>query len=65
MTILIDNTDDHEKNQLLLMNDRAQQELSPAFDVLPSGQAAVTPVRPVTTPPLSFRWCPRGSDALI
>ena len=37
--ILIDNTDDHEKNHVLLMNDRAEYELSPAFDVLPSGQA--------------------------
>ena len=37
--ILIDNTDDHEKNHVLLMNDRGEYELSPAFDVLPSGQA--------------------------
>lgn len=37
--ILMDNTDDHEKNHSLLMNDRAQYALSPAFDVLPSGQA--------------------------
>jgi serine/threonine-protein kinase HipA len=37
--ILIDNTDDHEKNQALLMTDAQQYELSPAFDVLPSGQA--------------------------
>lgn len=37
--ILIDNTDDHEKNHVLLMNDRAELELSPAFDVVPSGQA--------------------------
>ena len=37
--ILIDNTDDHEKNHALLMNDRGEYELSPAFDVLPSGQA--------------------------
>jgi serine/threonine-protein kinase HipA len=36
--ILIDNTDDHEKNHALLM--RAQHyELSVAYDVLPSGQA--------------------------
>ncbi len=37
--ILIDNTDDHEKNHVLLLNDRGEYELSPAFDVLPSGQA--------------------------
>jgi len=37
--ILIDNTDDHEKNHALLMNDRGEYELSPAFDVLPSGHA--------------------------
>ena len=37
--ILIDNTDDHEKNHVLLMNDRGEYELSPAFDVLPAGQA--------------------------
>ena len=37
--ILIDNTDDHEKNHALLVNDAAQYELSPAYDVLPSGQA--------------------------
>jgi serine/threonine-protein kinase HipA len=37
--ILIDNTDDHEKNHVLLLNDAQQYELSPAFDVLPSGQA--------------------------
>ena len=37
--ILIDNTDDHEKNHALLMTDAQQYELSPAFDVLPSGQA--------------------------
>jgi serine/threonine-protein kinase HipA len=36
--ILIDNTDDHEKNHALLMNDAGQYELSPAYDVLPSGQ---------------------------
>lgn len=36
--ILIDNTDDHEKNHVLLVNDAEQFELSPAFDVLPSGQ---------------------------
>lgn len=37
--ILIDNTDDHEKNHALLLTDRAEYELSPAFDVLPSGHA--------------------------
>ncbi|MDR7297476.1 serine/threonine-protein kinase HipA [Pelomonas aquatica] len=37
--ILIDNTDDHEKNHALLMNDAGDYLLSPAFDVLPSGQA--------------------------
>lgn len=37
--ILIDNTDDHEKNHALLVTDRQTYELSPAFDVLPSGQA--------------------------
>jgi serine/threonine-protein kinase HipA len=37
--IVIDNTDDHEKNHALLMNDRGEYELAPAFDVLPSGQA--------------------------
>lgn len=37
--ILIDNTDDHEKNHVLLLNDRHEYELSPAFDVVPSAQA--------------------------
>ncbi len=37
--ILIDNTDDHEKNHALLMTDRGEYALSPAFDVLPSGHA--------------------------
>ncbi|HTV21547.1 MAG TPA: HipA domain-containing protein [Polyangiaceae bacterium] len=36
--ILIDNTDDHEKNHALLVNDATNYELSPAYDVLPSGQ---------------------------
>jgi serine/threonine-protein kinase HipA len=36
--ILLDNTDDHEKNHVLLVTDSAHYELSPAFDVLPSGQ---------------------------
>ena len=37
--ILIDNTDDHEKNHALVMTERGQYELAPAFDVLPAGQA--------------------------
>ena len=37
--ILIDNTDDHEKNHVLLMNDRQEYELAPAFDVLPALQS--------------------------
>src|SRR5262249_54462347 len=37
--ILIDNTDDHEKNHVLLVDDAQLYALSPAFDVLPSGQA--------------------------
>jgi serine/threonine-protein kinase HipA len=37
--ILIDNTDDHEKNHAIMMTERQQYELSPAFDVLPCGQA--------------------------
>jgi serine/threonine-protein kinase HipA len=37
--ILVDNTDDHEKNHVLLVADSGEYELSPAFDVLPSGQA--------------------------
>lgn len=37
--ILLDNTDDHEKNHVLLATDSGAYELSPAFDVLPSGQA--------------------------
>jgi len=37
--ILIDNTDDHEKNHVLVVSDAQTYELSPAFDVLPSGQA--------------------------
>ena len=37
--ILIDNTDDHEKNHALLMTDACCYELAPAFDVVPSGQA--------------------------
>lgn len=37
--ILMDNTDDHEKNHALLATDAGSYELAPAFDVLPSGQA--------------------------
>ncbi len=37
--ILIDNTDDHEKNHAILATDAGDYELAPAFDVLPSGQA--------------------------
>lgn len=36
--ILLDNTDDHERNHALLMDDRQHLHLAPAFDVLPSGQ---------------------------
>ena len=36
--ILIDNTDDHEKNHALLVDDAGQYELAPAYDVLPSLQ---------------------------
>lgn len=38
-SILLDNTDDHEKNHALLMTDRGEFELAPAFDVLPSAQS--------------------------
>jgi len=37
--ILIDNTDDHEKNHALLVTEAQRYALAPAFDVLPSGQA--------------------------
>lgn len=37
--ILMDNTDDHEKNHAVLMTDSGAFVLSPAFDVLPAGQA--------------------------
>lgn len=36
--ILMDNTDDHEKNHALLMDDSQHLRLSPAFDVLPAAQ---------------------------
>jgi serine/threonine-protein kinase HipA len=39
LNILLDNTDDHEKNHVVLVDDAQTYELSPAFDVLPSGQA--------------------------
>jgi serine/threonine-protein kinase HipA len=35
--MLIDNTDDHEKNHALLVRSDGLMELAPAFDVLPSG----------------------------
>lgn len=37
--ILIDNTDDHEKNHVLLVQANQQYMLAPAFDVLPMGHA--------------------------
>ena len=37
--ILVDNTDDHEKNHAVLIKDGASYELSPAFDVLPTLQS--------------------------
>jgi serine/threonine-protein kinase HipA len=37
--ILIDNTDDHEKNHAVLVTDSQQYALAPAYDVVPSGQA--------------------------
>jgi serine/threonine-protein kinase HipA len=37
--ILVDNTDDHEKNHVLLADARQRYRLSPAFDMLPAGQA--------------------------
>jgi serine/threonine-protein kinase HipA len=39
LNILMDNTDDHEKNHALIVTGRQQYELAPAYDVLPSGQA--------------------------
>ena len=36
--ILIDNTDDHEKNHALLRQDDGSYRLAPAFDVVPSAQ---------------------------
>lgn len=37
--ILIDNTDDHEKNHVLLVDDAQHYVLAPAFDVLPTAQS--------------------------
>lgn len=37
--ILIDNTDDHEKNHVMLVTDTQHYELAPAFDVLPTCQS--------------------------
>ncbi|MCP5276959.1 MAG: HipA domain-containing protein [Thiobacillus sp.] len=37
--ILIDNTDDHEKNHVLLVTQNQHYALAPAFDVLPMGQS--------------------------
>lgn len=37
--IFIDNTDDHEKNHVILVRDDQQYDLAPAFDVLPIGQS--------------------------
>lgn len=37
--ILIDNTDDHERNHALLVDTEQRYRLAPAYDVLPSGQA--------------------------
>ena len=37
--ILIDNNDDHEKNHVVQMDDTGYYHLSPAFDVLPTGQS--------------------------
>ena len=37
--ILIDNTDDHEKNHVLLVDAAQRYRLSPAFDLLPGGLA--------------------------
>lgn len=37
--IQIDNTNDHQKNHVLLVDEARRYELSPAFDMLPPGQA--------------------------
>jgi serine/threonine-protein kinase HipA len=37
--ILLDNTDDHEKNHVVLVTDAQHYELAPAFDVLPTGHS--------------------------
>jgi serine/threonine-protein kinase HipA len=36
--ILVDNTDDHEKNHALLRNKDGSYQLAPAFDIVPSAQ---------------------------
>ncbi|NRF65961.1 type II toxin-antitoxin system HipA family toxin [Aquincola sp. S2] len=36
--ILVDNTDDHEKNHVLLAGEQQHYRLAPAFDVLPAAQ---------------------------
>jgi serine/threonine-protein kinase HipA len=38
LNILLDNTDDHEKNHAVLMDDRQHLHLAPAYDVLPTAQ---------------------------
>jgi serine/threonine-protein kinase HipA len=37
--ILLDNTDDHEKNHAVIVTDEEQYALAPAYDIRPSGQA--------------------------
>ena len=37
--VLIDNTDDHEKNHVLIASASQRYRLAPAFDLLPTGQA--------------------------
>lgn len=37
--LLIDNTDDHEKNHALILSEAGDCELSPAYDVLPAAQS--------------------------
>jgi len=39
--MLIDNTDDHEKNNALLMDDAQHLLLAPAFDVLPPVKGSI------------------------
>src|SRR5258708_3748213 len=54
--ILMDNTDDHEKNHVLLMDDAQHLLLAPAFDVLPAGQGLVYQ---------QMRVGPDGADSTI